>query len=58
MTAQLKTEDLEQRLESMLDIERFPPPEEFRKQALVTDDRSTARPPRTSRASGLARRTS
>jgi acetyl-CoA synthetase len=32
------SEDLEKQLESMLDIERFPPPEDFRKQALVSDD--------------------
>ena len=31
-------EDLEKQLESMLDIEKFPPPEEFSKQALVTDE--------------------
>src|SRR5947207_8451315 len=30
--------ELEKQLESMLDIEVFPPPEEFRKQALVTDE--------------------
>src|SRR3954465_11354646 len=33
-----KTKNPEKQLESMLDIEKFPPPEEFRKQALVTDD--------------------
>src|SRR3954466_3257831 len=38
MATELKTEDLEKQLESMLDIEQFPPPDEFRKQALVTDE--------------------
>src|SRR3954449_11879276 len=38
MATEVKTENLEKQLESMLDIEKFPPPEEFRKQALVTDD--------------------
>jgi len=38
MATEAKTEDLQQQLESMLDIEKFPPPEEFRKQALVTDE--------------------
>ncbi len=34
----LRTENLEKQLESMLDIEKFPPPDDFRKQALVTDE--------------------
>ena len=38
MATEIKTEELEKQLDSMLDIETFPPPEEFRKQALVTDD--------------------
>src|SRR4051795_9671676 len=38
MATEVKAENLEKQLESMLDIEKFPPPEEFRKQALVTDE--------------------
>lgn len=38
MATEVTTENLEKRLESMLEIERFPPPEEFRKRALVTDE--------------------
>ncbi|HEX5894395.1 MAG TPA: acetate--CoA ligase [Solirubrobacterales bacterium] len=38
MATELKTEDLEKQLESMLDIEKFPPPEDFRSRALVTDE--------------------
>jgi acetyl-CoA synthetase len=38
MATEVKTEQLEKQLESMLEIEKFPPPEEFRKQALVTDE--------------------
>src|SRR5690349_934290 len=38
MATQEKPQDLEQRLESMLEIEKFPPPEEFRQQAIVSDD--------------------
>src|SRR5690348_10782406 len=38
MASEAKSEDLEQRLESMLDIEEFPPPEDFRKHALITDE--------------------
>ena len=38
MATELKTEDLERRLESMLEIEKFPPPDEFRKQALIKDE--------------------
>ncbi|HSD23128.1 MAG TPA: acetate--CoA ligase [Solirubrobacterales bacterium] len=38
MATEVKTEDLEKRLESMLEIEKFPPPEDFRKQALVQDE--------------------
>ncbi len=38
MATEVTTENLEKRLESLLEIERFPPPEEFRKRALVTDE--------------------
>jgi acetyl-CoA synthetase len=38
MATELKTEDLEKQLESMLDIEKFPPPEDFRKHALIRDE--------------------
>ena len=38
MATDLTTEDLEKRLESLLEIEKFPPPEGFRKQALITDE--------------------
>jgi acetyl-CoA synthetase len=38
MATEAKTEQLEKQLESMLEIEKFPPPEEFRKQALITDE--------------------
>src|SRR5919198_1608970 len=38
MATKVSTEDLEKQLESMLDIEKFPPPEDFRKQGLVTDE--------------------
>src|SRR3954462_5474984 len=38
MATEVKTENLEKQLEPILDIDKFPPPEEFRKQALVTDD--------------------
>ncbi len=38
MATEVKTEELEKQLESMLDIEKFPPPEDFRKQALITDE--------------------
>jgi acetyl-CoA synthetase len=38
MATKVTTQDLEKQLESMLDVERFPPPEEFRNQALVTDE--------------------
>src|SRR5919106_3320843 len=38
MATEVKTEELEKQLESMLDIEKFPPPEDFRKQALVQDE--------------------
>ncbi|HEX5893856.1 MAG TPA: acetate--CoA ligase [Solirubrobacterales bacterium] len=38
MATELKTEDLEKQLDSMLDVERFPPPQDFRKHALVRDE--------------------
>src|SRR4051794_10632568 len=38
MATEVKNENLEQQLESMLDIEEFPPPEDFRREALVTDE--------------------
>src|SRR5215204_730832 len=38
MATQVQTEGLEKQLESMLDIEKFPPPDDFRKHALVTDE--------------------
>ena len=38
MATDLRAEDLEKRLESLLEIEKFPPPEGFRKQALITDE--------------------
>src|SRR3954466_5837644 len=38
MATELKSENLEKQLESMLDIEKFPPPDDFVKQALVSDE--------------------
>jgi acetyl-CoA synthetase len=38
MATQAKAEELEKQLDSMLEIEKFPPPEKFRKHALVTDE--------------------
>jgi acetyl-CoA synthetase len=38
MATELRAEDLEKRLESLLEIEKFPPPEDFRRQALITDE--------------------
>jgi acetyl-CoA synthetase len=38
MATEIKIAELEKQLESMLDIEKFPPPEDFRAQALVTDE--------------------
>src|SRR5512132_3446347 len=38
MATEVRTEDLEKQLESILDIEKFPPPQEFSKHALVTDE--------------------
>ncbi|HMA26507.1 MAG: acetate--CoA ligase [Solirubrobacterales bacterium] len=38
MATEVRTENLEKQLESMLDIEKFPPPDDFKRQALVTDE--------------------
>jgi acetyl-CoA synthetase len=38
MATEIKTAELEKQLDSMLDIEKFLPPEDFRRQALVTDE--------------------
>jgi len=38
MATEIKTEDLEKRLEALLEVEKFPPPEDFKKDALVTDE--------------------
>jgi acetyl-CoA synthetase len=38
MATKVSAGDLEKQLESMLDIEKFPPPDDFRKTALVTDE--------------------
>jgi acetyl-CoA synthetase len=38
MATKVTTQDLEKQLESMLDIEKFAPSDDFRKQALVTDE--------------------
>src|SRR5262245_41383362 len=38
MATEVKSEDLGDRLEAMLEIEKFPPPEEFRKHALIQDE--------------------
>ncbi|HEX5821245.1 MAG TPA: acetate--CoA ligase [Solirubrobacterales bacterium] len=38
MATKVSGEDLEKQLESMLDIEKFPPPDDFKKDALVTDE--------------------
>ncbi len=38
MATDLRSEDLEKRLESLLEVEKFPPPDDFRKQALITDE--------------------
>jgi acetyl-CoA synthetase len=38
MASEVKTEEFEKQLESMLEIERFPPPDDFRKQALIQDE--------------------
>jgi acetyl-CoA synthetase len=38
MATKVSGESLEKQLDSMLDIEKFPPPDNFRKQALVTDE--------------------
>src|SRR6476659_2640747 len=38
MTTEVRAEDLEKRLDSLLEIEKLPQPEDFRKQALITDE--------------------
>jgi acetyl-CoA synthetase len=38
MATEVTAESVERRLESLLDVDRFPPPDEFRKTALVTGD--------------------
>jgi len=38
MATKVSAEDLEKQLDSMLDIEKFPPPDDFRSHALVTDE--------------------
>ena len=38
MATDVRSEDLEKRLESLLEVETFPPPQEFRKQVLITDE--------------------
>ena len=38
MATEASTEDLEKHLESMLEIEKFPPPDDFKARALVTDE--------------------
>jgi acetyl-CoA synthetase len=38
MATKVSGEDLEKQLESMLDIQKFPPAEDFKKDALVTDE--------------------
>jgi acetyl-CoA synthetase len=37
MAAEITAESVERRLEALLDVERFPPPDDFRSKALVTD---------------------
>jgi acetyl-CoA synthetase len=38
MATKEKTEDLQKRLDALLEIEKFPPPDDFKKDALVTDE--------------------
>ncbi len=38
MATEVRTEDIEKQLESMLEIEKFPPPDDFRKHALIQDE--------------------
>src|SRR5262245_31198753 len=38
MATEVGTQNLERRLESMLEIKKFPPPEDFRKRALIRDE--------------------
>ena len=38
MGTEVTAESVERRLESLLDVEKFPPPDDFRSKALVTDE--------------------
>jgi acetyl-CoA synthetase len=38
MATDVRSEELEKRLESLLEVEKFPPPDEFRAQALIQDE--------------------
>src|SRR5829696_6312690 len=38
MATQVSTEQLERQLDSLLEVEKFPPPEDFRRHALIDDD--------------------
>jgi acetyl-CoA synthetase len=38
MATEVTTESVERQLEALLDVEKFPPPEDFRSKALVTDE--------------------
>jgi acetyl-CoA synthetase len=38
MATEVTAESVERRLEALLDVEKFPPPDDFRSKALVTDD--------------------
>ncbi len=38
MATEITAESVERRLEALLDVERFPPPDDFRRKALVSDD--------------------
>jgi acetyl-CoA synthetase len=38
MATKVSSADLQKQLESMLDIEKFPPPDDFQKQALIADE--------------------
>jgi acetyl-CoA synthetase len=38
MATDVRSEDLQKRLESLLEVEKFPPPDEFRAQALIQDE--------------------
>jgi acetyl-CoA synthetase len=38
MATEIKTDELEKQLGALLEVEKFPPPEDFRKDSLVTDE--------------------